>query len=228
MWMFHHFLNVVVYCVSVDEHFRMPLWRRQKVVRWVYCCNFLNYVTDVPMAADFSKPICNRQLDFATLKQQATCIWQWHFDISTSLRIDTLISLHDHAYRRGTAERSSFQTVTALPVNHDDPLPASCYATTLTTHTVACAVQTVLTYVQSKPRSSTEIHQRSHQYRRCNSNTISLHSGITTNYCLPRLQSKFGQPVFLYSVPAAWNKLPMTFALIFSGCFLMITKNILF
>ena len=36
----------------------------------------------------------------------------------------------------------------------------------------------------------------------------SLLSGNTTNYCLPRLRTKFGERAFYYAGPAAWNRLP--------------------
>jgi len=36
----------------------------------------------------------------------------------------------------------------------------------------------------------------------------SLRSGNTTNYCLPRLRTKFGERAFSYAAPAAWNRLP--------------------
>jgi len=35
-----------------------------------------------------------------------------------------------------------------------------------------------------------------------------LWSGKTTNYCLPRFRTKFGEWAFSYSGPAAWNRLP--------------------
>ena len=36
----------------------------------------------------------------------------------------------------------------------------------------------------------------------------SLRSGNTTNYCLPRLRTIFGERAFSYAGPAAWNRLP--------------------
>ena len=51
---------------------------------------------------------------------------------------------------------------------------------TLTTHTVACAVQTMPTYVQSQPWSSTD--QWSREHRHCYSNTIWL--ALCQNYQL--------------------------------------------
>ena len=69
-WMLYDLPNVVVHSVSIAEQFHMPFCWRQQVVWRVNWRNFLNYVADIWMTTDFIKPICIKQINIVTLKQQ--------------------------------------------------------------------------------------------------------------------------------------------------------------